>query len=104
MAGRASLWRPVFFLPEDLTVIGTEAFAGAAASVVDIPAGCILIGNYAFRGCGSLRQIRIPAGCVLGEDMFDDCTLVLIYGTAGSPAETYCLTHSNCVFAAEAQE
>ena len=34
----------------------------------------------------------------------DGSTLVFVYGTAGSPAETYCLTHANCVFVEEEEE
>ena len=63
-----------------------------------MPDGCVSIGDEAFKDCESLTRIRIPADCVLGEDVFDGCTAVYVFGTAGSPAEIYCLTHDNCVF------
>ncbi len=92
---------PDFTLPAGLTGVEAEAFEGAAMTAVDIPADCLSIGDHAFRNCTGLTQIRIPAGCVLGEDVFDGCPLVYVRGTADSPAETWCLGHDNCVFVAE---
>lgn len=94
---------PDFTIPAGATAIEANAFEGVAATVAVIPANCASIGDYAFRDCAHLTQIRIPAGCALGADVFDGCALVYIYGTAGSPAETYCSTHDNCVFVAEAE-
>ena len=48
--------------------------------------------------------IRIPAGCQLGERVFDGCTKVYVFGAAGSDAERYCSEHPNCVFVEDAQE
>ncbi len=73
-------------------------------SVVYIHDGCTAIGDHAFRNCMNLWQIRIPADCTLGTDVFDQCNLVYIYGTVGSPAETYCSSHANCVFVDEAMD
>ena len=92
---------PDFTLPTGLTAVETEAFEGAAMTMVSVPENCSSIGDHAFRNCPYLTQIRIPAGCALGEDVFDGCTLVYVFGTVGSPAETYCLSHDNCVFVAE---
>ena len=89
---------PDFTLPAFLTTVEMEAFEGVAASVVDVPASCTSIGDHAFRNCPNLTQIRIPENCALGVDVFDGCTQVYVYGTAGSSAETYCSTHANCVF------
>ena len=89
---------PTFVLPAGTTGIGEEAFSGITAGVVDIPDTCLSIGDRAFRGCTGLTQIRIPADCALGQDVFDGCARVLVFGYAGSPAETYCLQHDNCVF------
>ncbi len=89
---------PDFRLPAALTQIRAEAFAGAAMTVVDIPATCTMIGDRAFKDCAQLWQIRIPAGCALGEDVFDGCSHVYVYGEAGCPAEAYCAAHKNCVF------
>ena len=93
---------PDFTLPAFLTEVDEEAFAGIAATVVYIPDGCVVLGNRAFEGCASLEQIRIPAGCALGEDVFDGCGTVFMFGTRGSPAEAYCLSHANCVFIEDA--
>ena len=90
---------PDFTLPAGLTEIDAEAFAGAVMTAVDIPASCSFIGDRAFAGCTALTKIRIPAGCDLGEDVFDGCTLVYVYGTVGSSAEAYCASHANCTFA-----
>jgi hypothetical protein len=70
-------------------------------SVVFVPATCTSIGPRAFKDCSALTQIRIPAGCAIGADAFDGCTQVFVYSTAGSPAETYCQGHENCVFVEE---
>ena len=94
---------PDFELPDDVTVIEDNAFESIAATVVEIPERCTFIGNGAFRYCSQLTMIRIPAGCELGTDVFDGCTKVYVFGTAGSPAEDYCNdpAHSNCVFVEE---
>ena len=93
---------PDFVLPASLTDIEEEAFAGAVMSVVYIQDTCESIGNYAFRGCANLTQIRIPADCVLGQDVFDGCDYVYVYGTAGTGnAESYCEAHDNCEFVEE---
>ena len=91
---------PDFILPAALTTVEAEAFEGIAASVVDIPANCTSIGDHAFRNCPNLTQIRIPENCALGVDVFDGCAMVYVFGTADSPAESYCSTHANCVFVA----
>ena len=48
-------------------------------------------------------MIRIPAGCVLGRDVFDGCGTVYVYGAAGSDAERYCSEQDNCVFVSDMQ-
>ena len=92
---------PDFTLPAFLTTVGEEAFEGIAARVVDVPASCTSIGDRAFRSCPNLTQIRIPANCSLGVDVFDGCAMVVVFGAVDSPAESYCSTHANCVFVAE---
>ena len=91
---------PDFTLPADLTAVEAEAFEGIAACAVDVPAACTSLGDRAFRNCPNLTRIRIPAGCELGEDVFDLCGTVYVYSRAGSSAEAYCNDpwHSNCVF------
>ena len=92
---------PDFTLPDNITTVEEEAFMGAVMSVVFVPATCTSIGPRAFKDCSALTQIRIPAGCAIGADAFDGCTQVFVYSTAGSPAETYCQGHENCVFVEE---
>jgi hypothetical protein len=92
---------PDFTLPDDISEIGEEAFAGADMCVVYIPDSCVAIGAGAFRDCGSLRQIRVPAACAIGENAFEGCASLVIFGTPGSEAEHYCSAHDNCVFLAE---
>ena len=89
---------PDFTLPAFLTTVEEDAFEGIAASVVDVPAYCVSIGDHAFRGCPNLTQIRIPACCELGADVFDGCTMVYIFGSRDSDAEAYCQSHDNCMF------
>ena len=91
-------------IPAGTAAIGADAFEGIAASVVEISANCTSIGDHAFRNCGRLAQIRVPAGCVLGQDVFAGCEKVYVFGAAGSDAERYCSEHENCVFIAEPQD
>ena len=95
---------PDFTLPANITVIEEYAFEGADMTVVYIPDGCTEIGAYAFKDCRNLRQIRVPAGCAIGEFAFDGCENVTIFGVSipGSGAEQYCANHDNCTFAEEA--
>ena len=92
-----------FTLPAQLIRVEDSAFEGHDVKSVYIPDGCTSIGTYAFRDCRDLIRIRIPAGCTVGADAFDDCEKVYIFGTVGSSAERYCRNHSNCVFVAETQ-
>ena len=92
---------PDVILPDHLTAIETDAFAGTAAKAVRVPDGCQSIEAHAFRNSTALREIRIPAGCALGDDVFTGCPLVFVFGKAGSPAEEYCNSHVNTIFIAE---
>ncbi len=95
------LGTPDFTLPTAIKTVEESAFEGAAMCVVSIPDSCKSIGDRAFKDCTGLRQIRIPADCALGVDVFDGCGKVYVFGTPGSPAEEYCETHDECVFVAE---
>jgi surface protein len=92
-----------FTLPSGATKVEANAFEGGHMAVVSIPAGCMSIGDYAFKDCRYLEQIRIPAGCTLGTDVFAGCGTVYVYGVDNSPAYEYCQTHDNCVFVKDAQ-
>ena len=105
-----AVWQPIpfgtadFGIPGDVTVIEDSAFRGVAATVVEIPENCTFIGNDAFRDCSQLTMIRIPAGCELGDRVFDGCTKVYVFGTPGSDAERYCTENANCVFVEDARD
>lgn len=92
---------PDFTLPEDITLIEEYAFEGTDAHIVYIPDGCTEIGPYAFMDCRNLAQIRIPAGCAIGEFAFEGCENVYIFSVSGGGAEQYCALHDNCIFVAE---
>ena len=90
-------------LPADTQIIEERAFEGdVRITSVVIPAGCTGIGDMAFRNCTNLTYVRIPENCTMGEDVFDGCSQVYIYGKENSPAWQYCLDHEyNCVFVEE---
>ena len=93
-------------IPNSVTIIGRGTFAACSQlSSVVIPGSVKTIGAHAFKDCTHLTQIRIPADCALGTDVFDGCTKVYVFGTAGSAAEAYCSDpeHGNCVFIPEEQ-
>ena len=94
----AGFGNPDFVLPSSLTGVAAEAFRGIAAEIVQVPASCKAIGDYAFRDCASLWQICIPADCTVGTDAFDGCDTVFVFSAVGSPAQAYCDAHENCVF------
>ena len=91
---------PDLVLPAALSVVDEEAFEGVKAHIVYIPDTCTEIRVHAFRD-SEIKQIRIPADCVLGEDVFEGCSEVMIFGTSGSSAQDYCVTHENCEFVEE---
>lgn len=43
-------------------------------------------------------------GCTLGERVFDNCTEVYVFGTAGSDAKRCCNENANCVFMEDTQD
>jgi hypothetical protein len=101
LIGTPTFGTPDFTLPAAITTVEEEAFLSAGMSVVLVPDSCTSISDHAFKDCAALTQIHIPAACTLGTDVFDGCTLVYVFGTSGSPAETYCQEHENCVFVKE---
>ena len=102
LTDQPTLGTPDFTLPDDITRIEEYAFQGVDAHIVYIPDRCTEIGPYAFKNCASLRQIRIPAGCAIGEFAFDGCKNLYVFSTPNSGAEQYCANHDNCTFVEEA--
>ena len=91
-----------FTLPKKIKTVEESAFEGLPMTIVEIPTGCTSIGKWAFRNCTGLTQIRIPASVTsIDTTAFDGCVNVLVYGEAGSAAETFCGTHANCTFIPE---
>ena len=82
---------PDFILPEDLTEIGEEAFAGCAFAYVRLSEHVERIGNLAFADCPNLLHIYIPeAANSIASDAFSGVSAsMVIHGKANSYAEIY---------------
>ena len=84
-------------LPENLKVIGDEAFAGTDASQVILPKELIEIGSRIFDGCDGLKIIYMPDSAVdaLSEDTFEGCTYVaFLCRSYDGAAAVYAREHS----------
>ena len=68
----------VLRLPDALTAVEEEAFAGGAFEAVILPAGCTSVGSRAFAGCANLLYVKVPAGALIAPDAFDGCPNVII--------------------------
>ena len=68
----------VLKLPSSLTEILPEAFAGVAADIVIVPAGCERIGSLAFTLCPNLKTVWLPAGTSVADDAFAGCGDVIL--------------------------
>lgn len=81
-------------LPESLTVIEEEAYAGTPFFSVRCPDGLTTIGEGAFRNSSILFDIYIPASVVsISDTAFEGCSEYLcLYVQAGSYAEEYATT------------
>ena len=80
----------VLALPQSLTIIGEEAFAGIAAERVDVTENVVSIERRAFADCMGLREITIPATVFSIDDhALDGCGDVTVYGAQGSEAERF---------------
>ena len=47
-------------IPSDVSVIGSNAFAGTSISSIEIPEGIVGIGFRSFYGCSNMKHIRLP--------------------------------------------
>ncbi len=67
-------------LPEDVTQIQTEAFAGVGAEVIVLPEGCTKIGSRAFADSAALRYLIVPSisAIDIAEDAFEGSDVTLI--------------------------
>ena len=61
-------------IPAGVTSIGANAFANTALTQVQIPEGAVNLGSSLFAGCGSLKQVNIPAAVTaLPDGFFENC-------------------------------
>ena len=60
--------------PDTMTAIGEAAFANAGLTGLELPKGCISIGDSAFENCSYLTNITLPDGLVqIGDRAFAGC-------------------------------
>jgi len=77
-------------LPDDLTEIGSKAFANTKLTAVTIPNGCTTIAAKAFASNKSLVYVYIPNSVEsIASDAFAGCKNVAIYCNSGSAAEKF---------------
>lgn len=85
---------PDLVLPDDLTVIESEAFRGDACIYAALSDKVTTIGANAFADCPNLAFVHIPAATVnISPDAFSGVQDLTILGKAGSYAETYANDH-----------
>ena len=80
-------------LPESLSQIGEEAFAGMPAQEFVLPDTVETIESKAFAGCSSLLLINLPDGVRIADDAFADCEHLTIICTENSSAQAYAEAH-----------
>ena len=82
-------------LPKGITLIDVWAFWGCESlEAINIPDGVTEIRKEAFQNCKSLKKAVIPdSATVLGDDIFDGDSEVVIYCSQGSYADNYALSY-----------
>ena len=68
----------VLYLPNLLTTIEDEAFAGIDCEAIVIPTGCTSVGKHAFENCENLLYVKVPANTTIEPDAFDGCEDVVV--------------------------
>ncbi len=62
-------------IPDSVTMIGMEAFAGTGLQSITIPESVTVLSTSVFSGCASLKRAVIQAQVTyLGASLFSDCT------------------------------
>ena len=81
-------------LPDDLTEIGDEAFAGVEAQIIELPDGIGKIGSGAFRNCGQLVRINMPDSVIeIAGDAFENCPNVTLFCESENDAWQWAQDH-----------
>lgn len=65
-------------MPENLNIIGNNAFSGTQLATLVIPDCCTAIGRSAFEGCGNLRMVVLGKGLKkINDRAFWSCSKLL---------------------------
>ena len=80
-----------FEVPDNVTEIGEEAFAGIAAEHIWLEEKVTSIGSRAFAGCSHLTKIYIPNSCTsIASDAFAGCREdLMIYGHENAASDAF---------------
>ena len=74
-----------------VTEIGAEAFAGSAVRSVQLPVGVRVIRTGAFRDCGKLERVILPAAVTIAQDAFDGISdEAVFFVPEGSASQRWC--------------
>jgi uncharacterized repeat protein (TIGR02543 family) len=78
-----AVWvRPDFVLPDALTDIEAEAFAGCAFTFVKLSENTETVGPRAFADCPNLKYIYIPAGAAVDDTAFQNVEGLTVFRPA----------------------
>lgn len=81
------------FLPQALTGIDAEAFAGMGLYWPVLPDGVQTVGENAFADCPGLKAVTFPAGPIQLPDALFGMSDPVILAPAGSPAAQWAVNH-----------
>lgn len=86
--------QPDLILPDALTTIGEEAFAGGKFRYVVLSENTRTVDARAFAECSNLTYILIPnKDTVLDNQAFGDLSYLVVFGQPDSTAETFAQDH-----------
>lgn len=82
----------VLCLPADTVEIHSEAFAGTASGMIELPEGVMTIGSRAFADNEDLMLVQLPDSIVsISSDAFAGCTNLTLLCSSGSCGEQFAL-------------